>query len=236
VLLNISQSPAITSAASTAFTVGGAGTFAVTSTGNPTSALSESGTLPGGVTFHDNGDGTASLSGTPVAGSGGVYHLTIRAHNGVSPDATQSFTLTVKQPPAITSAASATFAVGRAGTFTVTSTGYPTPALTDPGELPGGVTFHDNGNGTASLSGTPVAGSAGVYHLTIRAHNGVSPDATQAFTLTVVNAPEPPENGEPKLPATGTPSLPLLTSLAGMLTLIGTGLYVRARRRRRNAD
>ena len=58
------------------------------------------------MTFVDNGDGTATLAGTPAAGTGGTYPLTITAANGVLPDATQSFTLTVDQAPAITSAAS----------------------------------------------------------------------------------------------------------------------------------
>ena len=77
----------------------------MTTTGFPTSALTETGALPTGVTFVDNGDGTATLAGTPAAGTGGTYPLTITAANGVVPDATQSFTLTVAtQAPAITSA------------------------------------------------------------------------------------------------------------------------------------
>ena len=59
------------------------------------------------MTFTDNGNGTATLAGTPAAGTGGTYPLTITATNGVLPDATQSFTLTVNQAtqaPAITSA------------------------------------------------------------------------------------------------------------------------------------
>ena len=40
------------------------------------------------------------LSGTPAAGTGGSYPITITASNGMSPNATQSFTLTVNQAPA----------------------------------------------------------------------------------------------------------------------------------------
>ena len=71
----------------------------MTTTGFPTPALSETGALPTGVTFVDNGDGTATLAGTPAAGTGGTYPLTITATNGVSPDATQTFTLTVAPRP-----------------------------------------------------------------------------------------------------------------------------------------
>ena len=63
----------------------------MTTTGVPAPTFSETGALPSGVTFVDNG--AASLSGTPAAGTGG-YALTITAANGVTPNATQSFTLT----------------------------------------------------------------------------------------------------------------------------------------------
>ena len=69
----------------------------MTTGGYPVAALSETGALPSGVTFVDNGNGTATLSGTPAAGTGGIYPITITATNGVTPDATQTFTLTVDQ-------------------------------------------------------------------------------------------------------------------------------------------
>ena len=185
--LTVDAAPAITSADSATFTEGSAGTFTVTSTGNPTAALSETGSLPTGVSFSDNGDGTATLAGTPTAQ--GAFTLTIHAANGVAPTASQSFTLTVDAAPVITSADSKTFTVGSAGTFTVRSTGTPTAALTETGPLPGGVTFSDNGDGTATLAGTPASGTGGSYPITIGATNGVAPDASQSFTLTVDGAP-----------------------------------------------
>ncbi|MCX6020305.1 MAG: putative Ig domain-containing protein [Chloroflexi bacterium] len=90
-------------------------------------------------------------------------------------------------PPeaAITSRASATLTEGRPGGYPIMTTGTPTPTLSETGTLPSGVTFTDNGNGTASLSGTPAAATAGTYNLTITAHNGVGADAVQTLTLTV---------------------------------------------------
>jgi hypothetical protein len=173
--------PAITSAASTTFTTGSAGTFTVTTTGNPTAALSENGTLPTGVTFVDNGNGTGTLAGTPGTGTAGSYPITIGATNGVSPNASQSFTLTVNSSgtaPTITSANHATFTEGTAGSFTVTATGSPTPTITESGALPTGVTFTGG-----VLSGTATA--TGSFPITFTATNGVSPNATQSFTLTV---------------------------------------------------
>jgi hypothetical protein len=90
--------------------------------------------------------------------------------------------------PAITSASSATFTVGAAGTFTVKTSGIPTVTTLSDGSaaLPTGVSFHDNGDGTATLAGTPAAGTGGTYSFTITADNGVTPKATQAFKLTVI--------------------------------------------------
>jgi hypothetical protein len=183
------SAPAITSANSTSFAVNAAGSFTVTTTGSPTATLSESGSLPSAVTFKDNGNGTATIAGTPATGSVGTYPITITASNGVGTAATQTFTLTVDQAPAITSANNTTFTVGSADTFTVTTTGTPVSALTESGSLPSPVTFKDNGNGTATIAGTPATGTAGSYPITITANNGAGTAATQSFTLTVDQAP-----------------------------------------------
>jgi len=136
----------------------------VLTSGYPTPTITESGALPGGVTFVDNGDGTASLAGTPSSGTGTVYPLTLTASDGgLDPDATQNFVLTVDQAPAITSSNAATFTVSSGGSFTMTTTGFPISTLSESGALPTGVTFTDNGDDTATLAGTPAAGTAGIY-------------------------------------------------------------------------
>ena len=56
--------------------------------------------------------GTGTLSGTPAATTGGTYPILLRVTNDVAPEVTQTFTLTVNQAPAITSADQVTFAVG----------------------------------------------------------------------------------------------------------------------------
>jgi hypothetical protein len=211
--LHVTSAPAITSAASTTFVQGSDGTFTVTSTGNPTAALSESGTLPSGVSFVNNGNGTGTLSGTPAPGTGGTYPVTLTASNGVSPAANQSFTVTVDAPPTITSSDSATFTEGAAGSFTVTTSGNPTASLSETGDLPGGVTFTDNGNGTGTLAGTPTVGSNGTYPITIGASNGVSPNANQSFTLQVSSAPA----------ITSTASTTFVQGSDGTFTVTSTG-------------
>ncbi len=198
--LTINAPPSITSASSTVFTAGTAGTFNVTALGFPNPTLSYSGNVPSGVTFTDNGNGTASLQGKPAAGTLGTYPLTIIATDG-SGKTSQGFVLIVGQAPVITSGAGATFTIGSTGTFTVTATGSPTPTFIRGGALPTGVSFTDNGNGTATLQGAPASGSAASYPFTISAGNGIGANFTQTFTLTV-NAPPPSRPGPTALSAT----------------------------------
>ncbi len=188
--LRVEGPPQITSANATTFNVGAAGTFAVTTIGFPAPTITATGALPSGVTFVDNSDGTATLSGTPATGTGGTYPLTLTASNGVGTAATQAFTLTVDSAPAFTSAASTTFVVSTPSSFAITTAGDPAVStITQTGTLPTGITYLDNGNGTATLSGTPAAGTSGTYALTLTASNGVGADAVQNFTLTVQVGP-----------------------------------------------
>lgn len=188
--LTVTLTPTITSAAAAEFTTGSAGAFTVTTSGSPAPALSTTTTLPSWLTFTDNGNGTATIAGTPAAGAGGTYPIAITAANGSLPDATQSFVLTVLQPSVFTSAAATTFTAGASGSFTVTTTpGFPAArALSVSGALPSGVRFIDNGDGTAVFTGTPAAGTGGVYSVTVSAANAPAPTASQPFTLTVEEA------------------------------------------------
>jgi hypothetical protein len=204
--VDVTETPVITSPASTSFTVGKAGTkFVVKATGNSGSGVPSfssdvdvtdgivGGSLPTGLTFHDNGDGTATISGTPAAGTGGVYTLTLatatdKDDNSLPSTATQTFKLTVNEAPAFASATG--FAAVTAGAtitpiIVSTSAGFSTPKLTESGSFPAGLTFTDNGNGTATISGTLGATSGAFYHFNIKATNA-SGTATQKYRLEVV--------------------------------------------------
>ena len=88
--------------------------------------------------------------------------------------------------PSFSSGTSTSFVAGVHEVFDISTMGVPLATLSEVGSLPNGVTFVDNGNGSAVLSGTPAPGTAGTYPITITATNGIAPDATQTFTLTVV--------------------------------------------------
>jgi len=200
--LTVSSSPVITSAPSATFTEGSAGTFTVTANGVPAPTFGSTGNLDGLSLDPTSG----VLSGTPT--QDGSYPVTITATNGVSPDASQSFTLIVDQHPAITSAATVTFIKGTAGTFQVTATGYPAPTLSVTGTWPRGLQFNPT---TGVLSGTATA--TGVVTVTLHAANGVRPEASQSFTVRVVAL----EVTTVSLPVVtrGTPYATTLTALGG---------------------
>ena len=111
------ETPQINSANNITFYVSVPGTFQVTANADPAATYSRSGTLPSGVTFTSAG----LLSGTPAAGTENPYPITITATNGIPPDGTQSFTLTIAPPPGITSPNVANFQVGQAGSFAITA-------------------------------------------------------------------------------------------------------------------
>lgn len=132
------------------------------------------------------GNVEASSSASPLVVSGltnGVnYSCSVRARNAVGLGrVSDAVSVTPAAATFIFSPDSARFTVLSPGSFTVQTTGLPPTAISVSGALPGGVTMTPAG----VLAGTPVSGSAGSYPLTITASNGVTPDATQAFTLTV---------------------------------------------------
>jgi hypothetical protein len=182
--------PAITSAATADSIVGAALSFTVDATGEPAPALTETGALPGAITFTDNGNGTASLAGTAAAGTGGSYPITIKATSSAG-TVTQAFTLVNAQAPTITSPATAAFSTGIAGTYSVTTTGYPAPTVTETGALPAGLTFTAAANGTATIAGTPASGTAGTYHVSVAATNSSGSTSTLALVITVSTSAAP---------------------------------------------
>jgi hypothetical protein len=121
--------PVVTSADNASFAVGDYGSFTVTCTGSPIPSISIDWTAASaGLSFIDNGDGTATLSGTPATGKGGEYPFTILADNAYG-SARQSFALTVSEAAEVVSQTWGPLSKPSGGTLTlsVTPRGYPAP-------------------------------------------------------------------------------------------------------------
>ena len=153
--------------------------------GFPAPTYTVSGTLPAGLALINDGNGLAHIAGTPAAGSGGVYTVTVIATNSTA-SASVPYVLTVNQPPALNGPTAPRFNINVAGSVMYTTTGFPVPAITRTGGLPSGLTFVDNGDGTATLSGTPAFGTGGNYPITITAANGVGVPSVLNVTIVVV--------------------------------------------------
>ncbi|MFI5091178.1 MAG: fibronectin type III domain-containing protein, partial [Terriglobales bacterium] len=183
---------------------GGATTSSVTLNWTPIAYTDDTGGYE--VFYATTSGGPYTLSGTtadklatswPVTGlaAGTPYYFNVKSvtnphannQNTVVSEPSAEVLDPTLGPPAISSAPSTTFAIGSSNSFTLTTTGYPAPSIALSGSLPSAVSFTDNGNGTATLAGTPAAGTGDTYPLTITAHNGVGSDATQSFTLIVQN-------------------------------------------------
>jgi alpha-tubulin suppressor-like RCC1 family protein len=95
--LTVTRAPAIRKIQTTRARVGAPMTLTIRAKGYPAPALAESGWLPGGLSFTDNGNGTGVIGGTPAAGSGGRYPVTITATN-TSGTATRHFTIIAWRP------------------------------------------------------------------------------------------------------------------------------------------
>jgi len=152
---------------------GAPGSFTVTASGSPAPTISESGSLPPGVTFSDNGDGTGSLTGTPTAS--GSFPVTFTANNGVGVDATQSFTLTVYQVATLTGASPALLAAGSSGTVVLTGSGLE----------PGASVAFTGPTTTVTAVRSSVVAAGTTLSATVKA-SASTPTGT--YTVTVTNA------------------------------------------------
>lgn len=182
-----SPAPAFTSATSDTESYGVQFSFIVTTTGEPVPTISKTGGLPAGVTFTKNGDGTATIAGTPSGSANGTYNLTIKSSNEFG-TATQDFVLTINRVPSIITIQNKNIDAGSPYSLTIKTKGYNYPAITESGTLPDGLALTDNSDGTATISGTPAISSGGQYPITITASNQFGTD-TQTFNINVDEAP-----------------------------------------------
>ncbi len=202
VALPIGVAPTITGAPPTPATTGTPYNFAFTTTGTPAPTVTVStGGVPPGLELSSAG----VLSGTPNLV--GTYTFTLKAANGVTPDAvTGSLTIVVDPAPVaptITGTPPTPATVGTPYNFAFIVTGTPAPTVTvASGGLLAGLTLSPVG----VLSGTPT--TAGTHNFTVKAANGANPDAVTG-TLTIVVNPRPVPCSAGTYSATGnTPCTP----------------------------
>ncbi len=146
-------------------------------------------TKPDWLTFTDNGDGTATLSGTPGNGDVGSNNVVLRVTDSSGQSVDQSFTITVgnsNDAPGFTSTPITSATEGQPYSYQVTASdpdSGDTLAITiisPTGQ--GWWTLIDNGDGTATLSGTPDNGND--VDVVLQVSDGTA-SAEQSFTIVV---------------------------------------------------
>lgn len=234
--------PVITSPTSATTAVGATFGFTVTTCTTSTPTIKASG-LPKGLTLRDNRNGTATISGTPNAGDFGPYTVTVSAAVKTETTTTEHLSITVDDSGVFSSKPKDLAHTGASFSYPITTRyAYPAPTISTSSTLPDGVTLTDNGNGTATLGGTPGASAGGIYTIDLSASNGLADQSSQLFTLTIYQEPEieaptsdtitagiamTPLNvivtgyPAPKLKATGLPSGLHLVGVNGTGTISG---------------
>lgn len=173
--LLVAASPEITSTAPTSATCDVAFSYKIEVKAEPAATLSVTG-APSWLTL--KGD---TLSGTPGADdSGDTGEIVIKATNGIQPDAEQRFALMVAGAPRFLSTAVIAAKAGETYRYEIKLGGSPAPSL-KASSLPKWLSLE---NGV--LSGTPRMADIGTSRkITLRAENGIKPNAEQRFQIEV---------------------------------------------------
>ena len=183
-----------------AFAASLTGTWTCVGAGGGTCTASGSGNINDSVNLPAGGSVTYTVSAVIASAATGTLSntATVSAPAGVSDptpgnnSATDTDTLTpAKVSASITSANMAFLAVGTSGTFRIRTTGTPTATIGESGALPAGLQFRDSGDGTATISGTPAAGTHGDHQVTITAGNGQGSPASQTLTISISRGAPP---------------------------------------------
>ncbi|MDN5761956.1 MAG: hypothetical protein L0H41_06535 [Microlunatus sp.] len=156
--------------------------------GDPVPVLGAEG-LPRGLRLIAHGDGSASLEGI-ATGPAGRTIVRVIAQNKAGSVA-DDLVVMVRQGPSFVVGEPLTFVPGEFGTVLIRTGGFPIPGLSLQGDLPAGLAFADNGDGTAIIAGTPLDGPGGAP-VTLTAVNVV---ADASLTTRVVVALRPHASG-----------------------------------------
>ena len=189
----VNNAPQFTSVPVTAATEGSLYTYIIT-TSDPdvgdTRTISAT-TRPAWLTtLVDNGNGTATLSGTPASGDVGDHPVVLQVTDAGGLFSTQTYTVTVtgvNNAPQFTSVPVTAATEGAIYTYIITTSD---PDVGDTRTIsvtirPAWLPLVDNGNGTATLSGTPTSGDVGDHPVVLQVTDAGGLFSTQPFTVTV---------------------------------------------------
>jgi VCBS repeat-containing protein len=158
-----------------------------------------------------------SFTYAPPANFAGTTTFTYSAHDAAAESAAATVTLTVtpvNDPPFITSAPATTATEGVSYRYTLAASDPDgtTPTITAP-TIPSWLTFTP----PATLSGTPGDADVGTHSVTMRVSDGVAPELTSSWQITVEGVDNPPAIA-PIPEQTATETTPFDLDLAPFVT------------------
>jgi hypothetical protein len=164
-----------------------------------TAVASDTTLLPPGSLSLSGTGGARTLTVTPAPNASGSATVTVTVTDLALASASDSFLLTVtpvNDPPAFTSAPVTAATEDTPYLYPITTTDLDqSPALTISAPVaPAWLTLTDNGNGTATLAGTPTNADTGDHPVTLRVSDGLLFE-DQTFTLNVSPVDDPPVVG-----------------------------------------
>ena len=178
------------------FNTGSSYTIATNTPAGPTLLSS----LPSGITFKNNGDGTGTISGNYfTTGIAGDYNLVFQASTADGA-IQQNVTLSMIEAPRLLLPGTIYFMEGVKLSNHIQTSGNPASNnMTLQGGLPKGVYFvppTSSRPGIGLLTGTPAAGTAGSYSLTLQAYSNFSSSYPTAASLVVLKAGDVNHDGK----------------------------------------
>jgi VCBS repeat-containing protein len=195
VVANTNDAPTFDSAPVTAATEDSAYSYSISTSdvdGDPRTITAT--TLPTWLTLTDNGDGTATLSGTPTNAEVGSHAVVLEVTDGTA-ITTQSFSIVVantNDAPTFDSAPVTAATEDSAYSYSIATTDVDgDPRTITATTLPTWLTLTDNGDGTATLSGTPTNAEVGSHAVVLEVTDGTA-ITTQSFSIVVVNTNDAP--------------------------------------------
>ena len=188
--------PSFTSTPPTAATAGQPFSYSITTSDPDTASaslvLTASG-LPSWMTFTNTGNGTGTLAGTPSAlgnatiilsVTDGAYTTCQTVNLGIVP-------VGGNNAPVIVESTLPSANIGVPFTATIHATDADGQALAlSNGARPAWLGFSDNGDGSATFSGTPINGTEGTFNITVATTDGLA-KTRKTFVLTVINPSSP---------------------------------------------
>lgn len=143
---------------------------------------------PSTQTFAATGDLITPCFDATAVNLVGGYVLLVggsSSNNIAVPNAEEYFSGVPATLAGTTSPTSAKFYLNVPSSVSFSAVGSPEPSFTEVGVIPQGLSFVDNGTGTATISGIAAGDAIGTYDITIFASNGIGAILSQSVSISV---------------------------------------------------